>query len=215
MDNYSKVGYLLSELRNRSEIKNYFKNCFLSLISELKEKSLINFSLEENEITKLIKKVTTEETLEIEINSFNEIKFNNKEIDSATGKYLSPLTINVLKTKIYKSYESNQDMIGFLDNLTNNTDDKLIYSTINLLNLFNSYKANSNQILTIYIKKFLLIKNFMDKFILLLEKNISLFPYSIKCFCKIIDILIKSICVQELYFKIDLKVNVLRIRNIF
>ena len=41
MDNYSKVGYLLSELRNRSEIKNYFKNCFLSLFLELKEKSLI------------------------------------------------------------------------------------------------------------------------------------------------------------------------------
>ena len=192
MDNNSKIGYLLGELRNRSEIKNYFKTSFLSLISELEEKSLVNFSLEENEIMKLIKKEPIEKSEKIEINSFNQIKFNKQEIDLVAGKYLSPLTVGVLKTKIYKSYEKNQDMIGFLDNIIKNSNDELIYSTMNLINLFNSYKTKSSQIMSIFFKKFFLIINFINKFIALLEKNISQFPYSIKCFCKIINILIQK-----------------------
>ena len=192
MDKNSKVGYLLSELRNRSEIKNYFKTSFLSLISDLEEKSLINFSLCEKDIIELIIKNGLEKSQDIEIDIFNNIKFDKEEIEHTAGKYLSGLTLKNLKTKIYKSYENNPDMIGYLDNIIKIANDDYFYSSRNLISKFTYNNDISDQMIFIYFKKFSMIKEFMDKFITLLEKEINLFPYSIKCFCKIINILLQK-----------------------
>ena len=93
---------------------------------------------------------------------------------------------------ITKSNSTNPEMNEYINNYINNSTDELSYSNLKLLEKFNSKEYLSDKLISNYINIFCLIKDFIDKFISILKKNINLLPYSIKCFCKIINILIQK-----------------------
>ena len=197
LDKDSKVGYLLSELRKKKDIKNYFKTFIPNLISDLESISLRKLCLNFKEMfDKLKRKNSHYKNVPIDNDNLDQIKSKiiteKKELDKLVAKYLSTLTITDLKNMISKSNSTNSDINSYINNYINNSKDELYYSNLKLMEKFDLKEKLSNKLIFIYINKFNLIKDFIDRFISILKKNIILLPYSVKCFCKIINILIQK-----------------------
>ena len=201
MGDYSKVGYLMNELRKKNDIKIFFKNSILNLISEIESKSSISFSLQVTEIvTKLLNRsnpeksdsINSEELHNSDISFLEQMKFDKKELDKLAAKYLSTLTVTDFKNKILHSRDNNPDMNDYLNNIINNSINELSYSNLKIMEKFGLFQDLSDKIIDIYIKKFYFIKDFIEKFLSILKENINILPYSIRYFCKIINILIQK-----------------------
>ena len=189
----SKVGCFMDELRKKSDIKNYFKKSFLNFISDLESKSSINFSLEVEQILKNLRNKKKSNKRDDSDNSFfDEMKFDDLELDLLIAKNLSPLTIKNMNIIISQSQKTDQDMNDYINNNINNSQEESHYSNLKLMEKFYINGNLSSQLITIYTKKFCLIKEFIDKFISILEKNLNFLPYSIKCLCKIINVLVQK-----------------------
>ena len=196
MDDNSKVGYFMDELRNRKDVKSYFKTSILHLISDLESISSINFSLDVEDI---IDKLNKKENLKMsvsDISAFDQIKSkfvkDKTKFNILVSKYFATLSITDIKKRISQSNSMNQDMNGYLNNILKNSKDEFGYSNIKLLEKLNLKIDLSEKILLIYISKLSLIKDFIEKFLSFLKSNLNVLPYSIKCFCKIINILIQK-----------------------
>ena len=83
-----------------------------------------------------------------------------------------------------------------------------IYSNKDFLEKINFDGMNKDKIMNYYISSFMKIIDLLDTFFTNLIKNIDMLPYSIKCLCKIISILINKnfsteTCLDKLaYFNI-------------
>ena len=201
MGDNSKVGYLMDELRKKNDIKTFFKKSFLNLISDLETKSSVSFSLHVPEIvTKLLNKNNPEtnslfnsgEIEDSDISILEQMKFDKKELDKLVAKYLSTLTVTDLRNKISQSRDNNPDMNAYLNNIVNNSKNDLSYSSLKIMEKFGLFQDLSDKIIYIYIKKFYLVKGFIEKLLSILKENLSFLPYSIKYFCKIINVLIEK-----------------------
>ena len=201
MNDNSKAGYFMDELKKKVDIKNYFRASFLKFISELESLSYVNLSLNVQEI---ITKFTNKENLkkgfaiklkeedESDISLFDYLNFDNKELGELVGKYIYHLTVNELKNMKSQYENDNKDMNDYLNNIIKNAKGDESYSIHKLMDKFDLSNTSSDKIIFIYIKKFCLIKDFIDKFILILKNNLNFLPYSIKCICKIINVLIQK-----------------------
>ena len=199
LDKDSKVAYLLSEIRKKAEVKYYFKTFILNLISDLESMSSVYFSLNFNEMLNILKRKTNNLDNKTSLNNYfleqtkSKILRDKKELDELKAKTLATLTIKDIKNMTSKSNSRNPDMEAYINNyIDNSKNGELSYSNLRLMEKFDSKIGLSDNLIFIYINKFCLIKDFLDKFLLILERNISLLPYSIKCFCKIINILIQK-----------------------
>lgn len=215
----TKCGYLLNELRKKSEIITYAKTVVFSLIEKLENNSYIILNLDiyylENIIEILTQKKALSKDLEI-IEDFlflkdlsgeqksKELKVNEKkqylkmfEINNIEGlgifnsKYLPNLDEDELKQIIQKTKDKNMlDYINkYKEILSSNKD---IFSNEHIINII--CKMNhSDLIVTLYQINFMKLIEFIDLLIDSLLQNIKIIPMSLKYISKIIFYFIKKI----------------------
>ena len=116
---------------------------------------------------------------------------NKLELDNSdfVSKYLPDLLENELETKL-KEYKNNSNMEEYIQKHINKCKTKkdLFFNT-NLIESIHSSKFEEI-IFGNYKRDFFKVMEFIDKILENLNNNIHLLPYSLKCFCKIISILI-------------------------
>ena len=103
------------------------------------------------------------------------------------------LDIDYFKDKINK--ENNLDLKNFYSyELEKINYDPDIFNNQALLDLLKEkeYNENISNIVQIYKDNFIFLKNTIDFFLQLLIDKIEMFPYSLRCACKIISILLKQ-----------------------
>ena len=75
--------------------------------------------------------------------------------------------------------------------LENENDDNNIYSNNEFFKLMNTNSENADEILKEYVSNFLKLINFLDSIFDTIVENLDLLPFSIKCICKMISILLE------------------------
>jgi len=212
------TGYVLEQLKNKTDVQNYFKTIIFSLVEKLETISLskkINLNpkkLEEennqsNELTvknnqnnqKLDKYFYRKNSLlQYEINeSNNSDGESNDNMKSKKQKILFEKIYipDIKKEELEKKIRENERNKGmkeyFSTQIKNSQNDLKIFSNNKFLdNLLEV--ANPTDILALYQIEFFKIIEIIDKLFNNLLNNIYLIPYSVKCICKIILLLIRK-----------------------
>ena len=216
------LGYVLEQLKNKTDIQNYFKTIILSLVEKLETMSSskkINFDvkqIEEDFIKtkelmdiKFQKTGTKQKVIDrnffrkslsltdniVEFETFDDDYLNdaikdtkNKELFNS--KYIPDINKEELLKKI--DSEGNKGMKEYLTiQLKNYNKNPGIFSNEKFLN--NVYESNySSEVIALYQIDFFKVVKIIDELFLNLMNNIYLLPYSVKCICKIILLLIKK-----------------------
>ena len=209
-------GYLLEELRKKSDIQAFFKNIIFNDVENLE----INYSslrfrfkvmslrddyiMQKRKDPKSKKKSKKDEgyikymrdSVDNSNNNLEETNasvYRNKkqiqeDLENFNRKYVPDLDKNSLKHLI-EDYKDNKKMYDYIFPKFEDCKNKDIYS--NQLLLDNLYKCQfSKELLFQYQYYFNIIIKFIDSILDKILKNIHLLPYSVKCLCKIISILI-------------------------
>ena len=122
----------------------------------------------------------------------------NEGILKLKSKYLSTLTLSYFKQLLSQYNSTNPDMFDYLNNIINNSNnennsnDENLFSNCKLMTKFDINKDLSDKLILHYIITFYYIKDFIDKLISILKKNLILLPYPVKSLCKIISVLIQK-----------------------
>ena len=228
LNSNSPCSYLLNELINKDNIKQYFKRILLDIIEnmeshssdkmfnlniesyqklmeknkEKRKKTIIKmFTLNENEPTKekmndLRSSCVSINRVEENLNDFRVYSENEmRSIEEFTKKYIGNLAINDIKKLIVEKYDNNQKMKDYCTNQLINCGQNIInrdyYS--NKIFMERLYcTQNSRDIQFLYQNDFLKITEIIEQIISNIKNNIYLLPYSLKCLCKIISILITN-----------------------
>ena len=213
LDN-TPCGCLLKELRKKKDIQSFFKTIIFNSVENLEvnhSSSSINFKIKEknNELkkndsikkNKNKKKSEDEEYLKFRtkdlnsslenINNIRNKQKEDKEKEIFTEKYTPLLDKKALQTLLNEN-KDNIKMKNFLNkNLNDCNSNENLYSNSILLN--NLYKSDDGLVLlSKYQKSFMIVINFINKIIENMLNNIQLLPYSVKCICKIISLLIQK-----------------------
>ena len=227
MGDDSIVGYFMDELRKKNNIKFFFKNSILDIISDLESMSSLNFTLDiskiinnfkqKNEPEKNNKKKDEKhkqdslkgnsdelrnETIIIPDNIKSGVfifssknsnkKDEQKKFEKFAEIYLRPMFLSDLKKIISESSTSNTNNNAFLITIIGDSKNENSYSNSKLMEQININNNISEKLKTIYLSNFYLIIDLLNKFFSSLEKDLLLLPYPIKCFCKIISVLISK-----------------------
>ena len=209
--NDTVIGNILDNLINKTDIKSYFNMIFHDIIDKMENKTNDimpwNFNVSSiDKIMSIIKKEEEKGNVIDKKNNLNksnsyesssmDLSFNNKSFEKEKEKndflykYIPDLNkkelINVIQN------EENENIKEFIINqLSELVNDDLIYSNSNFLSDIYSCD-NPSFILNYYQKNFKscteIIKELFDN----LNENIHLIPFSVKCICKIISMLIKK-----------------------
>ncbi len=180
--------YILNEFKKKKEVQFFFKNIFLDIIKKLENKySSENIELDPSKIDKLIIEDNND------IDNFNDNK-NNEKRKQISSKYIDKeININLLN-KIILEYE-DKEMKDFIKNIISeiqaNSQLNIKYSNGQFLGSVFSSK-NSKKTQNYYIKSFIQLTDIIDLFFENSLKYVDLLPYSIRCICKIITILIEK-----------------------
>ena len=120
----------------------------------------------------------------------DEEKNNNIKVENENNQeYVDELTQDVIISKIRK--EKNKDMKDFyIHQLEQINSDPDIFTNNGLKNILNEYSKESKSILNKYKQNFIFIKNLIDSLLQELIDKMHNIPYSLRCICKIIYILI-------------------------
>ena len=181
----SCCGVILKEFYKKKEVKYFFKSIFLDIFRKLEttysSQDLI-FCVE-----KIFDDITNQNNND-DINDIPNIDRNNIEL--IKNKYiLRQINLESLN-EIQKEYNS-EEMKLFIEkirtDLTKNSD---IYSNKEFLEKVRLYTDVREDILNYYISSFIQMTDIIDIFFSNLINNFDMMPYSIKCICKIISILI-------------------------
>ena len=113
------------------------------------------------------------------------------ENEKFVSYYLLDLFENDLENKL-NEYKDNSNMEEYIKNqIKKCKNNKEIFSNKNFIE--NVYRAEKpDKIYEIYKKSFFKVITFIDNILKNIKNKIHLLPYSIKCFCKIISILINK-----------------------
>ena len=202
--------YKLDDYCGMSIIK--INECFkekTNIGSQKKDKLNHEFNIEKalfSEITKSSIKIKNEDddTNEDDFDDEDELEqkifesWNKKMTDEPDNKninddYKIMFDLDYLENKI--SNEKNLDLKNFYSyELEKITYDPDIFSNKSFIDLLKEKEYNDNlkNIVKIYKDNFKFLKNTIDYFIQLLIDQIELFPYQLRCLCKIISILLKQ-----------------------
>ena len=173
--NNTPCDILLQELKNKAEIKTYFKGIILNDIEKLE--NIYSDRLLKIKIEQLIEdyKEEKEENSDDKFNKFDKV-FNKK--------YILNLDREELQKFIDKN-KNNQIIIDYLNpKLKECMNSNHIFSNKFFTENLNKSK-NSETLLNEYQNNFNSILSFIDSIIDKVAYNIHLLPYSIKCLCKI------------------------------
>ena len=217
-------GYVLEQLRAKNDIKYYFKNIISDILKKMEAENSggdINLNVKQiqekyqktkEELDKLYKKTGKKKKI-IDEEFYRKILISNifsyQEEDNESGflipkdnidpklfnsKYIPDLTKSELETKKNNTSENEQKMIDYYDFNIKNCEKDDSYGNQKLLqNIFDS--PISKEVLASYQIEFSKIINTINKLIENLLQDLYLLPYSVKCVCKIIFLLLnKKFC---------------------
>ena len=232
LDN-TPLSYLLNELKNKKDIKNFFNIILQNIIQEIGV-SKINFNIkliEKNQSNSKSKKVINEYEIyskKVEIseeeenstgisslqnkndnshsNSFSTIKSidsdfehsdsfsinykNTEENQVFTSKYIPDVLLKEIR-KLREENKNNIKMKEYFDSLLVGKKEEDVYSNKKFLEeVFNT--KISETILLLYQQDFMKVIKFIKKILINFSENIRLMPFSIRCICKMIKILLKK-----------------------
>ena len=217
LDN-SPCGCLLEELRRKNDIQNFFKTIIYNSVEDLEvnhSSKKISFNIKKinEEISKIKnaeknknkkKKKKDEDYMKftynnqfsdsISLDSGNSNKNRKKlreEQETFNQKYIPPLDKNALQV-LFEENKNNKNMYDFLYTKINDCNsNKELYSDSKLMLDLNNFEY-SIDLLTIYQKYFIIVINFINTIIEKILDNFHLIPYSVKCICKIILLLVEK-----------------------
>ena len=116
------------------------------------------------------------------------------KLDEFSEKYMPILSFSEIKKMMKESYINDNNMKNYCNNqLINckNVKDENYYSNKKFMESL--YKMNeSRDVLYLYQNSFSSIIDFIGQILTNLKNNLYLLPYSVKCLCKIISILIEK-----------------------
>ena len=199
--NNTKCGIILQELNKKKEVKIFFKKVILDSFKELDIiKSTLNICFDIKEIIKKYEKnisLTKDEnyykTYEKIIKKKSELfnKSNNiKKFESINEKYINLLFNKEELNKKINEYGNNKNMKDFIEKIIKNwtlSPNKYIN-----INIFDNISNNKEKIINYYINSFIEVIEIIDKIFDKLLNYSECLPYSIKCICRIISILINK-----------------------
>ena len=209
-------GCVLEELRRKNDIQAFFKAIIVHEVENLEVNCStyrFNFNiskLTEDYRTQSMKEIKTNkknkrdegylkygsdnqsDSLSLEDNHYINIKNRKKlqaEQENFNAKYIPTLDKEALQKEIDK-YKNNKKMYDYCYSKLNECNDNQdIFSNKKLME--NLYKCEySQELLLKYQNYFTIVINFIDSIIEKIMDNFHLLPYSVKCLCKIISILI-------------------------
>ena len=198
-------GCLLEQLKKKIDVQIYFKKMIFETISKIENcsSSKINFNV--NEINKKISWLRSEQSFDNNVdilkNAKDSFKYSNKigETNGMTEHFLKHFLTDIntqYLEKLHKNDKSQKDS-DLNDYYGKLIEDIKMYKNPNLYS--NSYLIKSlmdsnspTDILAIYKEQVIEIISFINRLIEDLTANTFLIPYSVKCICKIIYILIKK-----------------------
>ena len=202
----TKCGILLEQLIKKADVQIYFKKMIFETISKIENCSSRKINFNVNEINKKISWLKSEKDKDNYKNNLlasvkNTYKHNPNKGDAKGGNknfsnnFLTDITTNYLENLIKNNNQKDSkdlnDYLGKLIEDIKNSKNPDLYSNSTLIqNLLNS--NSPSDILAIYKDQITEIISFINKLIEDLTLNTFLIPYSIKCICKIIFILIKN-----------------------
>jgi len=108
------------------------------------------------------------------------------------GKYSIDMSIKNLKNEVKNLDEKLIEQFIKIQQIENENEDNNIFSNIEFFNLMNTNSDNAHDILKEYESNFLKLINFLDSIFEVIIENLDLLPFSIKCICKIISILLEK-----------------------
>ena len=212
--NNTPCGCLLEELRRKNDIQSFFKTIIFDDVQNLEvnySSTRLKFKINNlnDDFKKRIKqlknhkiknkdeyytKSDSDSLYSISSDDGTNIIYRNKEkmkkdLENFNVKYIPLLNKDELK-KFINKYKDNKNMYDFCNSKLNGckSDDDL-YSNKKLLdNLYDS--KYSKELLVQYQVYFNIVISFIDSIIDKIINNLNLLPYSVKCLCKIISILI-------------------------
>ena len=218
----TSCGYFLKELNFKMDVKNFYKIIMENLVESLENMSsskIINFNVKkiQDDFIKMKESVEekyqkTGEKSSIIDNDFFRLNFLsdferelakttnddsfNDQIKSSKRKelfnsYLPDVTKDEIKKKMEEN-KGNEGMKEYCDQLIKQYEkDSKIFSNDNFLaNIFQSEVAK--EVLALYQLDFFKVVKIIDELFSSLTNNMYLIPYSVKCICKIITILVKK-----------------------
>ena len=218
----TSCGYFLKELNFKMDVKNFYKIIMENLVESLENMSsskIINFNVKkiQDDFIKMKESVEekyqkTGEKSSIIDNDFfrlnflsdferelakttNDDSFNDQIKSSKRKELFNSYLPDVTKDEITKKMEENKGNEGmkeYCDQLIKQYEkDSKIFSNDNFLaNIFQS-KADK-EVLALYQLDFFKVVKIIDELFSSLTNNMYLIPYSVKCICKIITILVKK-----------------------
>jgi len=197
----SSVEYILKEFILKKDVQSFFKENLVEIIKTIEmETSHIPMCFSPNIIAENIYKFENsnkdnnnkESTINSDMNKTikNKAKMNLK-IEKFNKEYLKPLELKDFNNAL-KNYNNKKEMKEFLEKkILDCQSNPKLYSTDKIIAEIYGYKE-SGKIFLYYISSFMEAINIINMIINNLLINSNSLPYSIKCICKIISILIEK-----------------------
>ena len=203
----SNCGYLLEKLRFKKDIQSFFKFIIFNSIKNLETNhSSLNINFDPSIVSDIIDKdkdkkkkknsdrnKVEEEDLDddSDYNLKKKTKKDEEEKIFFVQTYMPDLNKEELEKKL-NMYKDNQKLYDFLNKKINDCyADNILYANKRLME--NLYQNKSPEtILDYYQKYFMIIIKFIDQIIKNILENFHLLPYSVKCLCKIILLLVEK-----------------------
>ena len=184
---------------NIQDIVNNYKNIIESTDKENKENKPTH---------KKTRSINADDLFKSQLNVQNESNLNFEELKMKqwteaektkfyefSEKYLATLSVSEIKKMVEENYINNKHMKDYCFNQITNCEriknNELYYSNSKLMEKLYQVKS-SEEILYFYQSDFLQIMDFIEQILTNLKNNLYLLPYSVKCLCKIISILIQK-----------------------
>ena len=196
----TKCGIILEELIAKKEVKTFFKKVILD---SLKELEIINSSLNIFfDINKIIENYESnisltkdesyykiyEKVINKKFQHFEESE-NRQKWKLVNEKYMNLIFSKEELSKRINEYKS-KDMKDYIEKII--AECTLSPNKYLNRNIFDNIRKNREKIINYYINSFIEVSEIIDKLLDKLLDYSDMLPYSIKCICKIISILIKK-----------------------
>ena len=191
-------GIILNELSQKKEVQFFFKNILMEIIKKLESTySSDDIILNENEIRERLQILSLKKEKKIDIGNINEIKIDkdiNPNIENMFQKYLFVPVNSEELSKSLEEYKDNEGMKEFIEKkkleIESEKSEGVFSSQILLENFLFADKTDDS--ISYYKHSFIQVIDIINILFENLVNNAELLPYSIKCICKIILILIKK-----------------------
>ena len=219
--NQTPCGYLLNELKDKSDIQTFSKTVIQKIVEKIEVSNSgkkLNLNIEnlineiknnEKELKKEYKSVedceemiflaNTDNSMDGEDDKNNKkgnhfetyLNNNKKTSELFLSKYMMDLDKKELE-KIKDNYKEKENMNEYITKFINDCNNESdLFSNNKFIDKVYQQKY-SKLLLTFYRIDFFKLIDLLDLFIESFLNSIQLLPYSIKCICKIISVLVKN-----------------------